>query len=108
MPRLVEIMREVSPRAYPNYTEALENGDNLLQRAGITTPIRQAHFLAQCMQETGGGTVLFENLSYRTPARLLQIFGVGHHSAAIRPEDVPGLLNNPQGLAERVYGLGNP
>jgi putative chitinase len=52
--------------------------------------------------------VLFENMNYTTAARLLQIFGVGHHSAAIRPDEVDGFLDNPEQLAERVYGLGNP
>src|SRR5262249_7604009 len=47
-------------------------------------------------------------LSYTTPERLLEIFGVGNHSAAVRPEEVAGLLRNAEGLAERVYGLGNP
>ncbi|MBX6323871.1 MAG: peptidoglycan-binding protein, partial [Rhodospirillaceae bacterium] len=87
---------------------AFENGDALLQQFGITTPLRVAHFLAQVLHETGGGTVLFENLNYTTARRLLQIFGVGNHSAAIRPEEVDSLLGQPEKLAERVYGLGNP
>ena len=108
MLRAIEIVAQIAPRAFANYTRAFDAGDAAFQRFAITTPLRLAHFLAQALYETGGGTVLFENLSYTTAARLLQIFGVGHHSAAIRPEEAPGLLNNPQALAERVYGLGNP
>ena len=108
MTRITAILAKVAPKAYPNYIRAFENDDTLFTKFEITTPIRIAHFLAQVLHECGGGTVLFENTRYKTESRLLQIFGVGHHSAAIRPAEVPGLLNNAEALAERVYGLGNP
>jgi putative chitinase len=108
MTKITDILKQVAPRAYPNYVQAFEEGDALLQNAGIDTPLRIAHLLAQVLHETGGATVLFENLNYTTVSRLLEVFGVGHHSAAIRPEEASGLLNNAEALAERVYGLGNP
>jgi putative chitinase len=108
MPTFSEILRSVAPNAKSNYVDGFTNSQDLLFQFGINTPLRISHFLAQVLHETGGGTVLFENLSYTTPARLLQIFGIGHHSAAIRPEEIDGLIGNPQALAERVYGLGNP
>jgi putative chitinase len=103
-----DILRTVAPRATENYVAALMNGRGLLDQFEINTALRLSHFLAQLLHETAGGTVLFENLNYTTPARVLAIFGVGHHSAAIRPEEVPSLIGNPSALAERVYGLGNP
>jgi putative chitinase len=108
MPTVAEIFRTVAPNAHANYVAAFANGDALLARFGINTPLRVAHFLAQVLHETGGGKVLFESLNYTTPERLLKIFGVGNHSAAVRPDEVAGLLRNEQALAERVYGLGNP
>lgn len=108
MPTISEILQSVAPNAKSNYVDGFTNSQDLLFQFGINTPLRISHFLAQVLHETGGGSVLFENLSYSTPARLLQIFGIGHHSAAIRPEEVDGLIGNPQALAERVYGLGNP
>ena len=108
MPTISEILKSVAPNAKPNYVDGFTNAQDLLFQFGINTPLRISHFLAQVLHETGGGMVLFENLNYTTPARLLQIFGVGRHSAAIRPEEVNGLIGNPQALAERVYGLGNP
>jgi putative chitinase len=103
-----DVVRAVSPRANANYVQALTEDVNLLDQFEINSALRLSHFLAQLLHETAGATVLFENLNYTTPARILEIFGVGHHSAAIRPEEVLGLVGNPSALAERVYGLGNP
>jgi putative chitinase len=108
MLRAVEVIRKLSSKAKETYLQAFEKGDLLLQEFGITTSLRLAHFLGQVLHETGGCTVLYENLRYTSAERLLEIFGVGNHSAAIRPDEVNGLLNNPEALAERVYGLGNP
>src|SRR5262249_4603343 len=108
MATMLEVFTKVAPRAYPNYVRAFQNDAALFTRFKINTPLRIAHFLAQTMYECGRGTILFENLRYRTVTRLLQIFGVGNHSAAVTPEEAPGLLNNPEKLGERVYGLGNP
>ncbi|HEX3486669.1 MAG TPA: peptidoglycan-binding protein [Micropepsaceae bacterium] len=102
------ILTTLAPNARSNYVEAFQNGEPALNRHEITTPLRLAHFLAQFLHETGGGRVLEENLNYTTADRLAAIFGEGHHSAAIRADEVTALLSNPQGLAERVYGLGNP
>lgn len=108
MTTILEVFQKVAPKAYPNYVRAFETDSPLFTKFKITTPIRISHFLAQALHECGGGTVLFENLRYTTEKRLLEIFGVGNHSAAIRQEEVPGLLSNAEALAERVYGLGNP
>jgi putative chitinase len=103
-----KIFADAAPHAKMNYTAGLTIAAPKFAAFGITTPIRVAHFLAQALHETGGGLVLFEIMSYSTEARLLQIFGVGNHSAKVTKGEVPGLLHNPQALAERVYGLGNP
>ena len=102
------IFAAAAPGAKANYKSGLTAALPRLESAGITTPIRIAHFLAQVLHETGGGKVLFENMSYSTKARLLEIFGVGNHSAAVTAAEAPGLLRNAPALAERVYGLGNP
>jgi putative chitinase len=39
--------------------------------------------------------------------RLLEIFGVNRHSAAITPLEAAALAGNAEAIAERVYGLGN-
>lgn len=103
-----EVLAALAPEARANYVGAFQNGEIALEEHQITPPLRLSHFLAQMLHETGGGKILIENLTYTTAERLLLIFGVGHHSAAIQKDEVSGLLNNPQRLAERVYGLGNP
>ena len=79
MPTISEIVKSVAPSAKPNYVDGFANAQDLLFQFGINTPLRISHFLAQVLHETGGGTVLFENLNYTTPARLLHIFGVIDH-----------------------------
>src|SRR5437868_4808805 len=88
MPTIADILKSVAPNAKSNYVDGFTNAQDLLYQFGINTPLRISHFIAQVLHETSGGSVLFENLNYTTPARLLQIFGVGRHSAAIRPEEV--------------------
>lgn len=107
MDHLLEVVKNVAPHALGNYLEALQLGGSLLEEHGITTPLRQAHFLAQALHETGGFTILRENMNYSAP-RLLEVFGVNRHSAAVTPAEADRLARRPEAIAERVYGLGNP
>jgi len=108
MTKLAEVFNVAAPGARAEYKSAFNSGGSLIEEAAINTPLRIAHFLAQVLHECDEGRITFEDLTYTTQKRLLEIFGVGNHSAAVRPEEADGLLGNPQALAERVYGLGNP
>ena len=73
------------------------------KRFNITTPLRLAHFLAQCAHESGGFTAVTENLNYSADG-LKKIF----------PSYFPGTLNEsyarqPEKIANRVYSsrMGN-
>ncbi|MEP9354165.1 peptidoglycan-binding protein [Xanthobacter sp. KR7-65] len=101
------LLLKLSRGAKPAYLDAFDQGAALLKQHDLMTPLRLAHFLAQVFHETDGLTVTFENMNYRAP-RILTIFGVGHHSAAVRPAEAEMLAGHPEALAERVYGLGNP
>jgi putative chitinase len=107
MTNLTEVLRKLAPAAKSNYMAAFAQGDALLAKHGIATPDRLAHFLAQVLHETGGLTLDRENMNYGAP-RLCEVFGVGQHSAGITPAEAEALAHNPQAIAERVYGLGNP
>jgi putative chitinase len=104
--RPIDVVSRLCPRATPGYAAAFENGDRLLVSADITTPRRLAHFLAQVFHETGGLSIERESGNY-SAARLIEIFGAGHHSAAVTAEEAQRLAHNGPAIFERVYGLGN-
>jgi len=104
---VIDTINRIAPRAHNNYLEAIRQGDMLFEQHGITTPLRMAHFLAQSLHETGGFTILRENMNY-SARRLFQIFGRGNHSAALTRSESAVLARKPEAIAERVYGLGNP
>lgn len=92
------------------YADALVSPEAhaLIGEAGMFEPGRPPHWLAQWAHESGGFTILWESLSYRTPERIVEIFGPGRHSAAIGLDEARRLVLRPEALGERVYGLGNP
>ena len=98
--RAVDVVKKLCPRANAAYIAAFEAGDGQMSDAGITTPTRLAHFLAQVMHETGGLTVLRENMNY-TASRVRQVW-------PSRPNAVQ-FAGDPEGLANSVYGgrMGN-
>jgi putative chitinase len=103
----VQAVARLAPRANDAYVQGIAAGDPLFARHEITTPMRMAHFLAQALHETGGFRILRENMRY-SEQRLLEIFGVNRHTAAITPAEAARLAGRPEEIAERVYGLGNP
>jgi putative chitinase len=105
--KIIDIIKNISTNAKQNYLNAISEGDALFKQHGITTPLRMGHFMAQALHETGGFTILRENMNY-SEMRLMEIFGVNRHSAAITPAEAEELAHNPEKIADRVYGLGNP
>lgn len=81
------------------YTEIEQIG----QKFNITTPLRLAHFLAQCAHESANFKALQENLNYSADG-LVKIFGKYFNSST-----AAGYARNPEKIASRVYAsrMGN-
>jgi len=71
---------------------------------GIDTPLKLAHFLAQCGHESAGFKVVNENLNY-SASGLKGIFGKYFKESGL----AESYQRNPQKIASRVYGgrMGN-
>jgi putative chitinase len=84
-----------------------EDAAKLFERYEITSKIRMAHVLANWAHETGGFTIVWESGAY-SASRIMQIFGVGRHSARVTDAEARRLAYNGPKLFDRVYGIGNP
>lgn len=75
----------------------------VMRRYQINTPLRMAHFLAQCGHESGGFRQVSENLNYDA-AGLLRVFP-RHFTAQIAPT----FARQPERIANRAYAgrMGN-
>lgn len=94
----------LAPRARDAYREAFARVDVLAASGILDSPGRLAHFLAQVCHETGGLTILVENLHYRAE-RLMEVWPSRFPTlSAARP-----FAGNPEALANAVYGgrMGN-
>ena len=58
----------VAPQAHLVYKRAFGDAAALLEKYGITTPLRTAHFVAQVLHESGRMRILTESLNYSVAA----------------------------------------
>jgi len=74
------------------------------EKFGVTTPLRLAHFLAQCAHESGNFTAVKENLNYSADG-LRKIFGKYFPTPALAAQ----YARQPEKIANRVYAsrMGN-
>jgi putative chitinase len=98
--RPIDVLRKVAPHAHAQYVQAFEQGDPLLAAAGVTTPLRLQHLLAQVLEETGGETIEIESGAYS--AARIRVVWPG------RPDAVQ-YAHNPEALFNHVYAnrMGN-
>jgi len=84
-----------------HWYEALEQ---LLDDYDINTPLRVAHFIAQCAHESGNFVFIKENLNYKA-ASLQKIFAKYFPTAELAQQ----YANKPERIANRIYAnrMGN-
>jgi putative chitinase len=78
--------------------------DQLLDDYNINTPLRVAHFVAQCAHESGNFVFIKENLNYKA-ASLQKTFAKYFPTAELASQ----YANRPEKIANRVYAnrMGN-
>jgi len=78
--------------------------DQLLDDYDINTPLRVAHFVAQCAHESGNFVFIKENLNYKA-ASLQKIFSKYFPTAELAAQ----YANRPEKIANRIYAnrMGN-
>lgn len=86
---------------------------SVVQKFGINTPLRLAHFLAQVAHESGKFTGKVENCSYSDINRIVQIFRNDvdiDHDKVVEPHEIENAkkyVKNGQALASFVYANQN-
>lgn len=105
-----ETLKEFAPKARPDYVKVIgEKGDDVLTKFGINrNRQRFCHFMAQVGHECGGFTIVEESGAYSAKG-IMNIFGVGRHSAAVTEGEAQRIAALPVAergkvLFERVYG----
>ena len=78
--------------------------EQLLDDYDINTPLRVAHFIAQCAHESGNFVFIKENLNYKA-ASLQKIFAKYFPTAELAAQ----YANKPERIANRIYAsrMGN-
>ena len=100
-----EQLDRLAPNVRSSYRQAFDDADNVLAAYGINdNGLRLSHFMAQILHESGGFTILRENMNYRAE-RIVQVWPTRFATvAAAQP-----YAHHPEKLANKVYGgrMGN-
>ncbi|HND22585.1 MAG TPA: lytic enzyme [Acidobacteriota bacterium] len=95
----------LAPNARSSYRQAFAQADQILAAYDINkNGLRLSHFMAQVLHETGGLTILVEDMNYRAN-RIVEVWPRRFHSV----EEAAPYAHNPEKLANKVYGerMGN-
>lgn len=100
-------LHEIVPAAGDRVALFLDALNNTCARFDISTSARQAPFLANVAEESGSFRLLEENLHYKNPSRVQQLFQ--RHFLKLSLDDVKGYMEEPALFASRIYAnrMGN-
>lgn len=107
IPVTLEQVRSLAPHAHLVYLNGFTKADETLSAYGVNeNALRLAHFAAQLLHESGGFRIFEEDLSYRTPDRIQQVFGKKRFPTL---DSAQPFVRNPIALARKVYNgrMGN-
>ena len=84
--------------------EVITQIDDLVERFSMDSPLRLAHFMAQCAHESGNFKLVVENLNYSADG-LLKVFPKYFKDKAT----ADSYARKPEAIANRVYAdrMGN-
>jgi putative chitinase len=109
MPRMNTLTAPILDARWPRAPHSLVDGivasaASVLDTFEINTPLRLAHFMSHCSEESGAGTVLEENLHY-SAERAHEVWPSRFPTVA----SASPYADSPRLLADRVYGgrMGN-
>ena len=108
MKRAVDVIKDIAPSPRAEYITAWDAGDGKLSQAGIDTPLRLAHLIAQCAAECGCFHSLRESSNFTHEDVFIQVFNNIKHSTGLLPGEAKMLLGQEKDVAERFYGVGGP
>lgn len=98
--------RPAAAKIWDDYVDAMTSpaGQALFDKYDISTPLRVCHLMATWACETGGFSLIWEDMNY-SATRILQVF---RDKGIVTMAEAQRLAGNPYALAERCYGLGCP
>lgn len=103
---ILQFLRAFFPQARNDIVKGMADAfPDAVKKWGITVN-SLATAMGQVKVESGGLTVLRENLNYSSANRIMEVYGVGRNSAAVTASEAGRLVKNPKALAMRVYGTG--
>lgn len=109
MRAIADVLPNLWPNCPANFMDGiLANYDNDTAEFAINSDRRHLHFLTQISAETEGGTVLVESMSFKSAARLRQVWPARFR--AMSDEDIEAnYVRQPEALGNFVYGsrMGN-
>lgn len=98
-------LKRFAPDAKQDILRAIVDNWDAARAAGIDTPLRIQHFLAQIAHESAGFTALSENFNYKSGSRLYDVFDNPPRNGLTRQKAVSLVKQGPEAIANFVYGL---